>query len=74
MDQNYERTAAILTDLQSQELSIIRLSEPILAANEKNSLKRNSDASADALENPSPSSLATDLTHYKVSGCGIHLN
>ncbi|MCJ1381986.1 hypothetical protein MMC17_005098 [Xylographa soralifera] len=54
-----------LSELQSQELSIIRLSEPISAANAPDAPKRTSDVSSDAFENPSPASLAADLGHYK---------
>ena len=53
-----------LSALQSQSLSIIRLSEPLLSP----SLSQNSPASSGAaLEIPSPASLEADLNHYKVS-------
>ena len=55
-----------LKTLQKQELSIIRLSEPISVSNAPNIPNRESDVSADAFENPSPAGLANDLEHYKV--------
>lgn len=66
MDKKHAETVKILEKQQVQELSIIRLGEPVQLAAEKDAAKRSSDASAEALENPTPSSLATDLTHYKV--------
>jgi len=66
MAKSYEDVLAELSELQSQELSIIRLSEPISASNAPDVPKRTSDVSSDAFENPSPASLATDLSHYKV--------
>ena len=50
-------------------LAIIRISEPIFSETESDALnhtpsKRGSDASA--LDNPTPVSLETDLSHYKV--------
>jgi hypothetical protein len=56
-----KRVKDALAELQSRELSIIRLSEPLSSADPA---KRSSDAS-DELENPSPSTLAADLEHYK---------
>ena len=66
MAHSYEDIIHMLSELQSQELSIIRLSEPISAANAPDAPKRTSDVSSDAFENPSPASLAADLGHYKV--------
>ena len=66
MAQSYETVLNTVSQLQNQELSIIRLSEPIAAPNAPDAPKRTSDVSADALENPSPASLAADLGHYKV--------
>lgn len=64
MAKNYDKMATSLAELQSQELSIIRLSEPISASNAPH--ERTSDVSAsDAFDNPSPASLAADLSHYK---------
>ncbi|MCJ1315954.1 hypothetical protein MMC15_001274 [Xylographa vitiligo] len=65
MAHSYEDIMHMLSELQSQELSIIRLSEPISAANAPDAPKRTSDVSSDAFENPSPASLAADLGHYK---------
>ncbi|MCJ1240842.1 hypothetical protein MMC14_008846 [Varicellaria rhodocarpa] len=66
MAQNYENLLTTLTDLQHQELSIIRLSEPISAAQTTTDpSKRNSNTSADNYENISPASLTADLSHYK---------
>lgn len=50
-------------------LSILRISEPIgveseVENQERSPSKRGSDVSA--LDNPTPSSLEADLTHYKV--------
>ncbi|KAI9703300.1 MAG: hypothetical protein M1836_007866 [Candelina mexicana] len=50
---------------QPQELSIIKLSEPLLAELASGEGKRQSDVSADAYENATPSSLEADLLHYK---------
>ena len=50
----------------SHELYIIKLSEPISAIPVKSREQRQSDISADALDNPSPASLEADLSHYKV--------
>ncbi|KAE8354260.1 hypothetical protein BDV28DRAFT_131372 [Aspergillus coremiiformis] len=53
-------------DLKSH-LAIVRISEPIFSPNGENSnqslSKRTSDAST--IDNPTPASLAADLTHYK---------
>jgi hypothetical protein len=66
--QNPEEVLAELSELQdSHELSIIKLSEPISAEPPDTAATRSSDASADASQkNPSPATLETDLTHYKV--------
>lgn len=58
-------------DGPNSHLAIIRISEPITSALDIAELKRSpskrtSDASADALDNPTPASLEADLTHYKV--------
>ena len=67
MAQNYDEILARLTNFQSQELSIIRLSEAISAAQQPTDhSKRTSSTSTDSLENHSPAALAADLTHYKV--------
>lgn len=62
-----EDIIAQLKRLQEEELSIIRLSEPISIANAPSALNRESDVSSDAFENPSPASLAADLEHYKAN-------
>lgn len=65
MDQSYEEVLQTLTEAQqSQELSIIKISEPI--AKQEAAGTRTSDVSADAFENPTPASLEADLSHYKV--------
>ena len=56
----------ILSDFQSKELSIIRLSAPIANSTVPGLSKRASDISSDMLENPAPASLVADLNHYKV--------
>ncbi|MCJ1301149.1 hypothetical protein MMC08_003948 [Hypocenomyce scalaris] len=65
MAKDHEETLAALSNLQNQELSIIRLSEPISATHAPITAKRSSDVSTDAFENPSPASLDADLGHYK---------
>ena len=72
MAQSDEEVLSGLSELQSQELSIIRLSEPIAVSN-ADAPKRTSDVSSDAFENPSPASLAADLSHYKVYISGWNL-
>ena len=62
-----------LAYLQEQELSIIRLAEPLSrSARFDPQDTRNSDVSVDASVNPTPASLAADLIHYKV--VGLRLN
>ncbi|MCJ1293612.1 hypothetical protein MMC34_005167 [Xylographa carneopallida] len=65
MARSYKEITYTLSELQNQELSIIRLSESISAANTPDAPKRTSDVSSDAFEDPSPASLAADLDHYK---------
>ncbi|KAJ9361831.1 hypothetical protein C8Q69DRAFT_449404 [Paecilomyces variotii] len=53
-----------------KQLAILRISESILATDDvpkptRSPSKRRSDASIDALDTPTPSSLEADLTHYK---------
>lgn len=62
MDSNPSEPLDALMVLQSQTLSIIRLSEPISAFKAST---RTSDVSNSAFENPSPASLEADLSHYK---------
>lgn len=54
-----------LKDLQSEEISIIKLSEPIFASTPQNPRQRTSDASNASLDAPTPASLDADLAHYK---------
>lgn len=66
----YQETLAALSDLQCQPLSIIRLSEPISNPFNPNSTHaRTSDISTSGLSddftNPTPASLAADLSHYR---------
>ncbi|KAL8706067.1 MAG: hypothetical protein Q9225_007986, partial [Loekoesia sp. 1 TL-2023] len=64
-------TLTAMSDLQSQTLSIIRLSEPISnpTSSDNNTNPRTSDASTSALNedatHPTPASLAADLSHYR---------
>ena len=58
-----------LRALQSRDLSIIRLSEPLAIPQTQplSAQKRSSDVSVstESFDNPSPASLAADLSHYK---------
>ena len=63
--QNYDEMEQALEKLQKNELSIIRLAEPVRLI--KGEAKRSSDASADASDSPTPASFAADLSHYKVT-------
>lgn len=60
------------------ELSILKISEPLVSSSSQSPSKRSSDVSTDAFDNPTPSSLEADLTHYKVHtfqyNCYIHFN
>ncbi|CAG8951759.1 hypothetical protein HYFRA_00005561 [Hymenoscyphus fraxineus] len=55
----------VLEAQKSQELSIIKLSEPLAVPLKIKSGERTSDVSADVLNNPTPASLEADLAHYK---------
>lgn len=66
MSPSHGKTIAALSTLQSQDLSIIRLSEPISLPHAPLTVKRSSEVSTDAFANPSPASLEADLSHYKV--------
>jgi hypothetical protein len=67
MAQSREETlAAILKAQKSNELSIIKLSEPVSGSVRQNPSERTSDVSAETFETPSPASLEADLAHYKV--------
>lgn len=63
-----EKIASIEEHRRNNELSILRLSEPLITdyTQHPDSSKRASDASAAAYDTPSPASLETDLVHYKV--------
>jgi chromosome segregation ATPase len=66
MAQSYEEVLQALDEAQEgYELSIIKISEPILAAINLSSATRTSDVSAEGLDYPTPSSLEADLSHYK---------
>jgi chromosome segregation ATPase len=66
MAQSYEEVLQALDEAQEgYELSIIKISEPILAAINLSSATRTSDVSAEGLDCPTPSSLEADLSHYK---------
>ncbi|CAG9995755.1 unnamed protein product [Clonostachys byssicola] len=53
-------------DLQaSQDVNIIKLSEPISSSVPQDGRLRNSDASSASLDAPTPASLDADLAHYK---------
>jgi hypothetical protein len=64
MDNLYGDTLSALKELQTQELSIIRISKPISTASLQDTAVRTSDVSQD--ESPTPTSLQDDLSHYKV--------
>ena len=66
MARNHREVLSALSTLQTQDLSIIRLSEPISFPNAPVTTNRSSDVSIDAFENPSPASLEADLSHYTV--------
>lgn len=54
-----------------KRLTIVRISEPIstdVGSSYASPSRRGSDISTSNLENPTPSSLEADLSHYKVGG------
>lgn len=60
------RVLHTLQDLQSsQEISIIKISEPISSSALQDARQRTSDASNASLDAPTPASLDADLAHYK---------
>ncbi|KAF4975428.1 hypothetical protein FZEAL_7776 [Fusarium zealandicum] len=68
MDQvkSTEQVLETLAQIQStQEISIIKLSEPISSSTPQDARQRTSDASNSALDAPTPASLTADLAHYK---------
>ena len=61
-----DEVLSALEDLQTHEISIIKLSEPISAtAQQEDARNRESDASNVPLDEPTPASLDADLAHYK---------
>lgn len=66
MVNTYGDTLSALKKLQTEELSIIKISKPISTASLQDTAVRTSDASQDAFESPTPASLQDDLSHYKV--------
>ncbi|CVK90776.1 uncharacterized protein FMAN_09018 [Fusarium mangiferae] len=63
---NPEKVLEALNKLQSsQEISIIRLSEPISSSRPQDARQRTSDASNSAFDAPTPAGLTADLEHYK---------
>lgn len=67
MNSKYDNVLQFLDSPQSNEISIISISEPISTAIPQGPEKRTSDVSQDVFEAPTPSSLETDLSHYKAS-------
>jgi hypothetical protein len=57
---------ALLEAQNSNDLSIIKLSEPVSGPLKQNTEERTSDVSVEVFENPTPASLEADLAHYKV--------
>jgi hypothetical protein len=67
MARSHERVLQEILELKNgQELSIIKLSEPVGGSVQQNPGQRTSDVSAEGSENPTPASLEADLAHYKV--------
>ncbi|EGU74481.1 hypothetical protein FOQG_01512 [Fusarium oxysporum f. sp. raphani 54005] len=63
---NPEKVLETLNKLQSsQEISIIKLSEPISSSRPQDARQRTSDASNSAFDAPTPAGLTADLAHYK---------
>jgi DNA repair exonuclease SbcCD ATPase subunit len=63
---NPEKVLEALNRLQSsQEISIIKLSEPISSSRPQDARQRTSDASNSAFDAPTPAGLTADLAHYK---------
>ncbi|KAJ4263807.1 hypothetical protein NW762_005840 [Fusarium torreyae] len=63
---NTKNVLETLAKLQStQEISIIKLSEPISSSTPQDARQRTSDASNSAFDAPTPASLTADLAHYK---------
>ncbi|KAF5644287.1 uncharacterized protein FTJAE_2806 [Fusarium tjaetaba] len=63
---NPEKVLEALNKLQSsQDISIIKLSEPISSSRPQDARHRTSDASNSAFDAPTPAGLTADLAHYK---------
>ncbi|KAF5593466.1 hypothetical protein FPCIR_5245 [Fusarium pseudocircinatum] len=63
---NPEKVLEALNKLQSsQDISIIKLSEPISSSRPQDARQRTSDASNSAFDAPTPAGLTADLAHYK---------
>ncbi|KAF5595364.1 hypothetical protein FPANT_4645 [Fusarium pseudoanthophilum] len=63
---NPDKVLEALNKLQSsQDISIIKLSEPISSSRPQDARQRTSDASNSAFDAPTPASLTADLAHYK---------
>ncbi|KAM0355863.1 hypothetical protein ACHAPU_000250 [Fusarium lateritium] len=61
-----EKVLETLSKLQSsQEISIIKLSEPISSSKPQDARQRTSDVSNSAFDAPTPAGLTADLAHYK---------
>ncbi|KAF5693547.1 hypothetical protein FDENT_1939 [Fusarium denticulatum] len=61
-----EKVLEALNKLQSsQDISIIKLSEPISSSRPQDARQRTSDASNSAFDAPTPAGLTADLAHYK---------
>lgn len=57
---------ALLDFQQGQELSIIKISNPISASISQGSGPRESNVSGQSLDDATPATLEADLAHYKV--------
>ncbi|KAG3176539.1 hypothetical protein PC129_g25549, partial [Phytophthora cactorum] len=65
-NKNTDVVLATLEQLQStNDISIIKLSEPILSSTLQDVRQRTSDASNASLDAPTPAGLEADLAHYK---------
>ncbi|KAK7420682.1 hypothetical protein QQX98_002677 [Neonectria punicea] len=61
-----DKVLGALEQIQStNDISIIKLSEPILSSSLQDSRQRTSDASNASLDAPTPAGLEADLAHYK---------
>jgi hypothetical protein len=75
MVESYQEALEALTEAQnSYQLSIIRISEPISSSLSQAIGARTSDISNEGLDILTPTSLETDLSHYKVAYTVFWLN